>query len=254
MSYINPARTFCVLLCLLHSTFSSADTAMQREANSRFALSSGLHNENENLDAIVRQEFGKRAIVADWDTLKRALNDSDKVQAFCDALGISSGESVLLYRGGTGGWEGSIRHYFATRNDHVLPGNYLAHDTIDDHFIDLGSWYDLSQHILVDRSPPPQYLDITGIPDVNDDGVDDEAILVLINYAEPKYFLRLVDGATGKQLKHVLVGKKKRIAATAVASVGSEISILVTKLASGTNVLQLRDASTLELTRVIRLP
>ncbi|MCK4736013.1 MAG: hypothetical protein KAT65_26395, partial [Methanophagales archaeon] len=55
-------------------------------------------------------------------------------------------------------WSGR-RHYFMTRHDHNCPGSFLVHDDIENHFIDLGSWYNLEMHVLCIKTttptPPP---------------------------------------------------------------------------------------------------
>ena len=127
--------------------------------------------------------------------------------------------------------------------------NYLAIAEVDW----LGQWDDgwgdtLASYICEwESSPDPsQYLDVTGIPDVNGDGVSDQVVLVkkLSNY-----YLRTINGATGKKLKQVVL--KGMPEALTVA--GTQISVLITK-STGVSVLELRDNTTLTIVKTLKLP
>jgi hypothetical protein len=95
-----------------------------------------------------------------------------------------------------------------------------------------------------------QYLDVTAIPDLNGDGVLDQATLVL---SLGNYYLRTIDSATGKQLKQVVLGSSKSVIPNALTLVGNKISILITQLTGG-SVLKLYDSATLVLVKTLTLP
>jgi hypothetical protein len=57
----------------------------------------------------------------------------------------------LVKSGGNRWWSGN-RHYWVERHNHVVPNGWLVHDQIDNHFIDLGSWYSISLRILCIRT------------------------------------------------------------------------------------------------------
>jgi len=95
-----------------------------------------------------------------------------------------------------------------------------------------------------------QYLDVTMIPDVSGDGVQDQAVL---STDSGKYYLRTINTITGKQLKQVTLGAVADIKAIALTFVDNRISVLITKF-SGGNVLQLREKVSLAVQKTITLP
>jgi len=240
-----------VTLRLMACVVALGATARPSDAG-RYVLSASPHAETEDLDAAVRAEFGRRARVADWEVLKRSLTTTAKVQAFVDAIHLSSGESVLLYRNGMRWWENSIRHYSMTRNDHVLPGGYLSHDSIDDHFLDLGSWYGLSQKILVELRPEPQYSALTSIGDLNGDGVIDHATLAL--KSDRQYYLQTINGANGKQIKQVKIGDESEVLPLSLSSSGETISVLIKEYSSGGTLVQTWSRAGLRSLKEVDLP
>jgi hypothetical protein len=102
-----------------------------------------------------------------------------------------------------------------------------------------------------------KYFDVTAIPDVNSDGVTDQALLVL---STDNYYLRIINGATGKQLKQIILGSGSSLMSSSALTVVDdtngngyqEISVLITK-ADGTGVLQLRDSLTGALVKTFNL-
>lgn len=93
-----------------------------------------------------------------------------------------------------------------------------------------------------------QYLGVSSIPDADSDGKADQALLIL---KEGQYYLRIISGATGKQLKQVWLGSN--LTPNDMTSVDKQVSILITK-SDGTNTLQLRDSVTGALVKTIYLP
>jgi hypothetical protein len=111
-----------------------------------FTLTVGTYSETMNLDSVVTRELGQGYRIADWcDVISYCLSHSST--AFASATGMTSGENFIVTNAGAHYWDNS-RHYFMTRHDHVVPGHYLEHASIDDHFYSLGSWYDLDLPIL----------------------------------------------------------------------------------------------------------
>jgi hypothetical protein len=114
-----------------------------------YTLTQFHYSETADLDAAVRAEFGDLAEVADWNEIKQTF--SGRATAFANGIGLTQYDvGVLLYRGGGLYWSGN-RHYFMARHDGKLPDTYtfLVHDDIDNHVLDLGSWYGLSMRVLV---------------------------------------------------------------------------------------------------------
>jgi hypothetical protein len=95
-----------------------------------------------------------------------------------------------------------------------------------------------------------QYQTIATIPDVNSDGVADQAVLVLKNGS---WYLRTLNGANGKQIKQVSLGSEKTYVANDLSSEGNQISVLITKTAGGT-LLKIFDSATLALQKTLPLP
>jgi glucose dehydrogenase len=67
------------------------------------------------------------------------------------------------------------------------------------------------------------------------------------------FYLKTIDSATGKQLKQVALGAATTITPSALTTVGTQISVLITK-STGISVLQLRDNTTLALVKTLTLP
>ncbi|CAK0767319.1 hypothetical protein CCP3SC1AL1_4130001 [Gammaproteobacteria bacterium] len=67
------------------------------------------------------------------------------------------------------------------------------------------------------------------------------------------YYLRTINGATGKQLKQVVLGTAANIKPNALTAVGKRISVLEKK-STGVSILQIRDAATLALVKTLTLP
>ena len=114
-----------------------------------YALTRYTYAETENLDLAVKLEFGPSARVADWNEIKAQF--SRRGEEFLDGIGLTNyDEGALCYRGGSKYWSGN-RHYFLARHDGKLPTAYtfLVHDTIDNHMIDLGSWYGIRKRVVV---------------------------------------------------------------------------------------------------------
>lgn len=117
---------------------AGADAVADEPPFARFTMTSAVCHCDDDMDAIVMAEFGPQASVADWTTIKFLF--SDHIEAFCDYLGLTYySAEAWCYANGDGWWSPS-RHYFVSRHEHDCPDWWLAHDDIDDHFLDLGSW------------------------------------------------------------------------------------------------------------------
>ena len=68
-----------------------------------------------------------------------------------------------------------------------------------------------------------------------------------------KYYIRTIDGVTGKQLNQSLLGTKADILPSGLTAVDQSLSILMAK-STGVNILQIRDNSTLGVIRTLTLP
>ena len=113
-----------------------------------FKITTGTYNEKEDLDQIIRSEFGDQYRLADWNDL---LTFRTTIEAWADSLGLAEGEgkSLLISNDGYRIWLG--RQYYISRFNHKKPGNFLAHDSMDDECICLGSWSGLKNRVLAVR-------------------------------------------------------------------------------------------------------
>jgi murein DD-endopeptidase MepM/ murein hydrolase activator NlpD len=113
---------------------------------SDFRITLRRYNEKENLDQMVRKEFGDHFRLADW---KDILTFSENINEWADSIGLVTGgeeNALMISNDGYRIWH--ARQYSISRFNHNKPEHVLAHDAIDDNFVCLGSWYGLNRHIL----------------------------------------------------------------------------------------------------------
>ena len=112
---------------------------------SDFKITSGKYNEREDLDQIIRNECGDNYRLADWNDISTF---SKNIEEWADSLGLVEGEenSLLISNDGYRIW--LSRQYYISRFNHKKPKDFLAHNSIDDDLICLGSWFGLNKHIL----------------------------------------------------------------------------------------------------------
>jgi len=115
---------------------------------SDFKITSGKYNEKDDLDQMIRKEFGELYRVADWNDI---ITFSTNIEEWADNIGLIEGEenSLLISNDGYRIWLG--RQYYISRFNHKKPRNFLAHNSIDDDFVCLGSWNGLNKHVLAVR-------------------------------------------------------------------------------------------------------
>jgi hypothetical protein len=170
-------KIFSIVLVLLFgmTSVSLASVAFTRPST-RFKLTQELYNCNDSMEIVVVTQFGPEAKVADWVTIKTLF--SNNIDSFCNNIGLESYETFnsaawCNYNGQK--WYGGWRHYFVDRHDHIVPEGWLAHDHIDNHFLDLGSWCqdEMLIPILVDLGVPL-------VVDFNGDGMVEINDLMLL--------------------------------------------------------------------------
>jgi hypothetical protein len=113
---------------------------------SDFKITSGKYNEREDLDQMIKIEFGDQYRLADWNEI---LTFSKNIEQWSDSLEFLEGQDLFISNDGYRIWLG--RQYYFARFNHNKPRNFLAHDTIDDDFICLGSWLGVNKHVLAVR-------------------------------------------------------------------------------------------------------
>jgi len=112
---------------------------------SDFRITLGQYNEKQDLDQIIKNEFGEHYRLADWNDI---LTFRKNIEEWADSLGLVEGEenSLLISNDGYRIWLG--RQYYISRFNFNKPREYLAHDSINDDFVCLGSWSGLNRHVL----------------------------------------------------------------------------------------------------------
>ncbi|MEM6648348.1 MAG: LamG-like jellyroll fold domain-containing protein, partial [Bacteroidota bacterium] len=117
-----------------------------------FCLTSTTHAETEDLDAVVKQQCGAAAQLADWESIKQAVGtDPSALTAFFDAVGLEDGGVALVKRNDARFFSGS-RHYYMQRFDSGPYSGFAVHDRIGRLY--LGSWYGLTMPVLGERPVP----------------------------------------------------------------------------------------------------
>ena len=104
-----------------------------------FRLTTGSYSEVADLNAAIDGEFGVGWRLADWTDILQVWNsDQDAFPEVMDIIGTST--RFISYYGGSF-WSGN-RHYIVAVHNHNVPAGWLVHDHIDNHLVDVGSWYD----------------------------------------------------------------------------------------------------------------
>jgi len=116
---------------------------------SDFKITSGRYTEKEDLDQMIRKEFGDQYRLADWNDI---LTFRENIEEWADSIGLAVGgdkDALMISNDGYRIWLG--RQYFISRFNDQKPRDFLAHDSINDDFVCLGSWFGLNRHILAVR-------------------------------------------------------------------------------------------------------
>lgn len=113
--------------------------------SSDFKITSGSYSEKDDLDKVVREEFGDDYKLADWTEIRTY---SANVEGWSDSLGMAEGEGkeLLISNDGYRMWLG--RQFFLSRFNHYKPDYFLAFDAIDNNLVCLGSWLDMNNKVL----------------------------------------------------------------------------------------------------------
>lgn len=116
-----------------------------------FKITSKRYSEKDDLSAAITGEFGSDYTIADWNDILQYANSID---TFISGLNIQLEEqnSLFITKNGKRFWD-SRRHFYVSRFDHRKPSNYLSHEDIDNHHLDLGSWYGVNFQILCIKTP-----------------------------------------------------------------------------------------------------
>ena len=135
----------------------SSISSSEVKSNGRFVITRGIYDgtgyETTVANDACVSEFGSGYRVADWNDIVSFYNSSTKVEI--SELYINLGLKPRHSYGGIGyfiSYNGSeiysgTRHYFLDRHDHNKSGSYLSHANINNHELDIGSWF-VKKHAL----------------------------------------------------------------------------------------------------------
>ncbi|MBN1291868.1 MAG: hypothetical protein JXB48_08510 [Candidatus Latescibacteria bacterium] len=126
----------------------NANESDTTETTPKYRITQNAYLETDNLNQKITDEYGTGYRLADWNDL---LADSLEVHEICETLGIENGQEFLVTCNDIPFWNNTNRHYFISRHDHVKPSGYLSHGNIDNHYLDLGSWYNITMRALCVR-------------------------------------------------------------------------------------------------------
>lgn len=108
-----------------------------------FGITTDKYKEDTNWDQIIQNVFGSSYRVADWNDFVQYYNkygESGLIQLL-DGLQLSDYQDAawLKYNGQSN--DTDDRYYYLERHNHNLPSYFAAFATIDNHLVDLGSWW-----------------------------------------------------------------------------------------------------------------
>lgn len=114
-----------------------------------FAMTKETYPETGEVDTACVDALGPGWQTADWNDILEYVGKGNTIESWHSTLGEFPG--LWVNRDGEG-WYSGQRRYFAEVHNHDLPADWLSHDDIDDHYLDLGSWYDMELPVLCIRS------------------------------------------------------------------------------------------------------
>jgi hypothetical protein len=126
-----------------------------------FFLTSKTCDPNRDLRAVAMEEFGPQAGVADWLEIKAIFGSKPELLLrFMTACRLGPGRTAWVTVGGKG-WFEPGRHYHVERHDGRVPNDWLVHDHIQGHTLDLGSWEDPCPVLVRIAPDPPLHYKMT---------------------------------------------------------------------------------------------
>jgi hypothetical protein len=143
----------------LETRISSISSSSEVRSNGRFVGTrekyDGTGYETTVANDACVSEFGSGYRVADWNDIVSFYNSPSRTKEEISELYINLAIKPRHSYGGIGyfiSYDGSeiysgTRHYFLSRHDHNKPGSYLSHANINNHELDIGSWF-VKKHAL----------------------------------------------------------------------------------------------------------
>lgn len=103
----------------------------------------------EQYDSVCKKDFGNDYSIADWTELESFYANGGNLSELVSQTGLIDASAIVSVNGDVS-YSGS-RDYFISYHNHNKPGNFLAHDNIDNYFISLGSWSG-DRHVLCKKN------------------------------------------------------------------------------------------------------
>ena len=110
-----------------------------------FALTTNTFAETDEIEDACAAALGSDWRLADWLDILEFYDAEGTLDSFITSLGGKI-SFMLTFEGQR--WYSEQRHYFVEVHQRNLPEGWLSHADIDDHLIDLGSWFGLDAPIL----------------------------------------------------------------------------------------------------------
>jgi len=110
-----------------------------------FALTTKTFAETDELEGACEAALGPGWRLADWLDIQEFFDSEQSLDTFISTI---QNQSNFLVTYDTQRWYSEQRHYFVEIHEHSLPDGWLSHADIDDHYLDLGSWYGLDIPLL----------------------------------------------------------------------------------------------------------
>lgn len=128
-----------------------ADFSLAADVTTDFAfkMTTQKYLSTVDLDQVIQNEFGNDYRLADWNDVSQYCQ-AHSANQFVTLLSWPVGEpnSLLVTQNGLHYWNNTTRHFYITRFDHNITLGYLSHANIENHFIDLGSWSNITMAVL----------------------------------------------------------------------------------------------------------
>jgi hypothetical protein len=112
------------------------------------------YHETDNIESVCGLELGQMWQIADWNDILAYYQAGKSIESFVSTLALTENSIYLVTNNGERLYSGQ-RHYFIELHNHNLPNSFLSHADIDNHYIDLGSWYGLEAKVLCYKNETP---------------------------------------------------------------------------------------------------
>jgi len=117
-----------------------------------FAFTPNSYSYNADMPEIIKTTLGENYRLADWSDIVGYHNEGNDMNLFTDLIGSTR---MWVSRYGNE-FASTSRHYFINISNHSTPSGFLVHDHIDNHLIDLGSWWNSRPILAYTDTPIPE--------------------------------------------------------------------------------------------------